>query len=209
MIPGYRCFRRDREGGKRGGGVALLVKEDITAALKEGTVEDSRSEAIWAELRNRKGAGTVLGLSCRPPNGEREIEAQRCGRITERCRSNRAVVAGDFNFPNVGWDSLRVRGLDGAEFVRSIQEGFLEQCVHSPTREGAILDLVLGNEPGQGVEVSVGDYFGNSDHNSVSFGIVMDKDESGPKGRVLNWGKANDGKIRQELGNVDWEQLSE
>ncbi|PLS49478.1 hypothetical protein CYV29_15670, partial [Carnobacterium maltaromaticum] len=208
-IPGYRCFRRDREGGKRGGGVALLVKEDITAVLKEGTMEDSSSEAIWAELRNRKGAVTMLGLYYRPPNSEREIEVQICKQIMERCRSNRVVVIGDFNFPNIDWDSLSVRGPDGAEFVRSIQEGFLEQYVNSPTREGAILDLVLGNEPGQVVEVSVGDYFGNSDHNSVSFKILMDKDESGPKGKVLNWGKANYTKIRQELGNVDWEQLFE
>ena len=36
-----------------------------------------------------------------------------------------------------------------------IQEGALEQYVDSPTREGAILDLVLGNEPGQVIKVSV------------------------------------------------------
>eukprot|EP00061_Rhincodon_typus_P001690 g15475.t1 len=116
---------------------------------------------------------------------------------------------GDFNFHNIDWDSLSVRGLDGAEFVRSIQDGFLEQYVNSPTRERAILDLVLGNDPGQVVRVLVGDYFGNRDHNSLSFRILMDKDENGPKGRMLNWGKANDRKIRQELRNVDWEQLFE
>eukprot|EP00061_Rhincodon_typus_P000024 g10127.t1 len=83
----------------------------------------------------------------------------------ERCRSNRVVVTGDFNFPNI-WDSLSVRGLDAAEFVRSILDGFLEQYVNSPTREEVILDLVFGNETIQVVGVSVGDYFGNSDHNS-------------------------------------------
>eukprot|EP00061_Rhincodon_typus_P000587 g12144.t1 len=108
----------------------------------------------------------MSGLYDRPPNSEREIEVQICGQIMERCRSNRLVVMGDFNFPYIDWDSLGVRGLDGAEFVRSIQDGFLEQCVNSPIREGAILDLVSGNEPSQLVEVSVGDYFGNSDHNS-------------------------------------------
>jgi len=24
-VPGYRCFKNNREGGKRGGGVALLI----------------------------------------------------------------------------------------------------------------------------------------------------------------------------------------
>ena len=43
----------------------------------------------------------------------------------------------------------------------------MEQYVDSPTRKGAILDLVLGNEPGQVVKVSVGEHVANSDHNSV------------------------------------------
>ena len=49
----------------------------------------------------------------------------------------------------------------------------MKQYVDSPTREGAILDLVLGNEPGQVVDVSVGEQFKNSDHNSVSFKVKI------------------------------------
>ena len=30
QVPGFRCFSKLREGGKRGGGVALLVKDSIT-----------------------------------------------------------------------------------------------------------------------------------------------------------------------------------
>eukprot|EP00061_Rhincodon_typus_P013739 g40299.t1 len=42
--------------------------------------------------------------------------------------------------------------MDGVEFVMTIQEGFLTQYVISPTREGVVLDLVLGNEPSQNIE---------------------------------------------------------
>ena len=77
----------------------------------------------------------------------------------------------------------------------------MEQYVDSPTREGAILDLVLGNEPGQ-VKVSVGEHVANSDHNSVNFRIVMEKEECCPMGKVLNWGKANYNRIRQDLEAV-------
>eukprot|EP00061_Rhincodon_typus_P011387 g36344.t1 len=59
------------------------------------------------------------------------------------------VIVGDFNFPDIDWDSIRTRGLDGAEFVKCIQEGFLKQNVDSSTRGGAVVDLVLDNEPGQ------------------------------------------------------------
>jgi len=39
-----------------------------------------------------------------------------------------------------------------------------------------MLDLGLGNEPGQVIKVSVGEHFGNSDHNSLSFKLLVDKD---------------------------------
>ena len=85
----------------------------------------------------------------------------------------------------------------------------MRQYVDSPTQEEAILDLVLGNKPRQVTDVSVGDHFGNSDHNSISFKTLVEKDRSSPRVKVLNWGKANYNSIRQELGNVDWGRLFE
>jgi len=63
--------------------------------------------------------------------------------------------------------------------------------------------VVLENEHGQVVDVSVGEQFGNSDHNSVSFDVLMDKDKCSPHFKVLNWMKTNCNNIRQELKNVD------
>jgi len=44
--------------------ISLLGKENITAVLREGctycTSEGSYSEAIWVELRNRKGVVTIF-----------------------------------------------------------------------------------------------------------------------------------------------------
>ena len=44
--------------------------------------------------------------------------------------------------------------------------------------------MVLGNEPGQVIEVSVGEHFGNSDHNSIRFKVLVDKDKRGPRVKV-------------------------
>eukprot|EP00061_Rhincodon_typus_P003219 g19566.t1 len=59
------------------------------------------------------------------------------------------------------------------------------------------------------IDISVGEHFGLSDHNSIRFRAVMDKDKSDPWVRVFDWARANYIQIRQELGNVDWEQLFE
>ena len=53
----------------------------MEAVLGENTSEGSYSEAIWVELRNRKGVVTMLGVYYRPPNCQREIEEQICRQI--------------------------------------------------------------------------------------------------------------------------------
>eukprot|EP00061_Rhincodon_typus_P009000 g32122.t1 len=53
--------------------------------------------------------------------------------------------------------------------------------------EGAIVDLVLANELDQVTDLSVGEHFGNSNHNFLSFKIAMNLDKSGPNGKVVNW----------------------
>eukprot|EP00061_Rhincodon_typus_P018525 g47730.t1 len=85
-IPGYRCFRQDRKGNKRGGRVALLIREHIIVVLREDTSEGSCCEALWMELRNTKGKITMLGVFYRPPNSPWEIEEQICSQILERSK---------------------------------------------------------------------------------------------------------------------------
>jgi len=66
QVPGFRCFSKLREGGKRGGGVALLVEDSMT--VSERTFhEESSTEVVQAEVRNRKGEVTLLGVFYRPP----------------------------------------------------------------------------------------------------------------------------------------------
>lgn len=48
-----------------------------------------------------------------------------------------------------------------------------------------MLDLALGNMPRQLTGVSVEGHFGDSDHNSIIFKIVLNRDKFGPWGRCL------------------------
>ncbi|MBB6725689.1 hypothetical protein H7F00_18750, partial [Proteus mirabilis] len=104
---------------------------------------------------------------------------------------------GDFNFPNIDWMLFRSSRLDGAVFVQCVQEAFLTQNVDCPTRGEAILDLVLGNEPGQVMGWIVGEHFGDGDHNSVTFTLVMERYRCVQQGRFYNCGKGKHDAIRQ------------
>ena len=122
QVPGFKCFSKIRKGGKRGGGVALLVKDGITV-VERMLDEDSSTEVVWAEVRNRKGEVTLLGVFYRPPNSSRNVEERIARMILEKSESNRVVVMGDFNFPNIDWESYSSSTLDGSVFVQCVQEG--------------------------------------------------------------------------------------
>eukprot|EP00061_Rhincodon_typus_P002097 g16607.t1 len=74
-------------------------------------------------------------------------------------------------------------------------------------RGEAIMDLSLGNKPGQVSDPSVGEHFGDSDHNSLTFTIVMGRNMSRQYGKVFNWGRGNYNAIRQELRTINWDQM--
>eukprot|EP00061_Rhincodon_typus_P004208 g22004.t1 len=106
------------------------------------------ARALWEGL-NYCDRGVGTGILGQPPISRRETEELISSQILEKCEKSMVVVVGDFNFPPIDWDSLRAKGSDGEQFVSCVQEGSLRQDVDNPTREETILDLVLGNEPGQ------------------------------------------------------------
>ena len=63
-IPGYVAYRRDRA-GRRGGGVAIYVREDFTSERCEFNI-DSDLELLWIKLK--QPACTVpIGVIYHPP----------------------------------------------------------------------------------------------------------------------------------------------
>ncbi|GAB0207696.1 hypothetical protein GRJ2_003235300 [Grus japonensis] len=71
-MDGYKLFRRDRQ-GRRGGGVALYVKECFDCLeLNDG---DNRVECLWVRIRgNANKADILLGACYRPPNRDEEAD---------------------------------------------------------------------------------------------------------------------------------------
>jgi len=112
--------------------------------------------------------------------------------FVELCKNNnnRVIILGVVNFPNINWDRHSGQDLDGVDFLKCEQESFLNQYVEGPTRKGVVLDLILGNEAGQVVEVVVGEHFSDSDHNMVQFKLVMDKEIDKLQKKYFGLGKS-------------------
>ena len=90
------------------------------------------------------------------------------------------------------------------EFLECCRDSFLEQCVLEPTRERAILDLVLCNEAGRIRDLAVKDPLGESDHCMVEFLVQMEEEKVGSRTRVLCLNRGEYDRMREELANVDW-----
>ncbi|GAB0180519.1 hypothetical protein GRJ2_000517200 [Grus japonensis] len=71
-MDGYKLFRRDRQ-GRRGGGVALYVKEDFDyLELNDG---DDRVECLWVRIRGKANkADIMLGVCYRLPSQDEEAD---------------------------------------------------------------------------------------------------------------------------------------
>ena len=66
-IPGYRCVSRSR-GNRIGGGVAILIKEDIIFHVLDLQMLPAHAsyEGIFVNVPQRKGRDLVLGAIYRP-----------------------------------------------------------------------------------------------------------------------------------------------
>eukprot|EP00061_Rhincodon_typus_P013995 g40731.t1 len=56
------------------------------------------------------------------------------------------IIRGAENIIDKSYNEVSVKGPDRVEFVKCVQENFLNHYVEGPTQEDATLDLLLGNE---------------------------------------------------------------
>ena len=63
------------------------------------------------------------------------------------------------------------------QFLNVIQDGFYQQLVREPTRQGNVLDLVFTNNETLVSQVEIGDIFDESDHNEIRFKINAKRKE--------------------------------
>ena len=80
----------------------------------------------------------------------------------------------------------------------------MEQLVTEPTREQAILDLVMCNEANLIRELKVKEPLESSDHNMIEFTLQFEGEKLESDVTVLQLNKGNYKDMREELARVDW-----
>ena len=174
----YTVYRKDRD--CRGGGVCIAVSNDILASPCPEL--DTDTESVWIKIQV---AGHKLLHICsfyRPPSEKGEyIDRLRPALETlskKYCKKDlpHVVVCGDFNFPQIDWESLLpVSNCSGNLLLELANDFNLSQLVQSPTRKdvnsGAenILDLVFSTHRSLISNLLVGEQI--SDHSMIGFNV--------------------------------------
>ncbi|XP_075555560.1 uncharacterized protein LOC142588017 [Dermacentor variabilis] len=140
--PDFTLYRKDRHG--HGGGVFFLISNALSSTQ---ILFESNSESVWCPVKLHKGNNVVYRTLYHPPGSSDSFAL-----LSEMLSflPNSVFLGGDFNLPDFNGNAGCVAGNRSriyTEFEELLGLNGLQQYVLEPTRENAILELVLCNEP--------------------------------------------------------------
>ena len=127
--------------------------------------------------------------------------------LQEVSHSRALVLMGDFNHPDICWDSGMAGGRQSRRFLESVEDNFLVQVIDGPTRGEALLDLVLTNAEESIREVKIGGSLGCSDHALVEFVILKNAGLAKSRVTTLCFRKGNFRLLKELLSGIPWETV--
>ncbi|XP_065421532.1 uncharacterized protein LOC101931368 isoform X1 [Chrysemys picta bellii] len=204
VMDGYKLFRKDKQ-GRKGGGVALYVREEYDCSeLRYETAE--KPESLWIKLRSVSNKGdVVVGVCYRPPDQGDEVDEAFFCQLAEVARSQALVLMGDFNHPDICWESNTEVYRQSRKFLESVGDNFLVQVLEEPTRGRAFLDLLLTNREELVGEAKVDGNLGGSDHEMVEFRILTQGRKESSRIWTLDFRKTDLDSLREQMGRIPWE----
>ena len=222
QMEGFKLFRADRKKGTRKGGVATYVRDDLASEAK--VLSYGSEKLVEYLILELKQTNIVVATVYRPPASETQGFLKVLQKIRETIDASATeqpdmIIMGDFNFPNIVWDSMMIKGgttesqVQGRALLDFMDYMALEQYIKQPTRQMNILDLLLVNEPDMVRKVHVEDTE-MSDHKIITVEARIGL-ASGTKNKNFRWRekmgtlnfmseKVDWLKLKHELSEIDW-----
>lgn len=193
--------RRDREDttNGRGGGLLIYAREGMCAWEIKTPADICQVGGMGVKTVN--GGEVQIYLVYRSPNSVAEND-QKMNKWIQTLNGDFMII-GDLNYPGIDWLNGTCQG-KGADFLEIVQEKFLSQHVEGGTHiSGNKLDLVLASTENLVLEVKKEGRLGASDHEILMCYMNCEMEVARGEKRRRDWGKAEFGKMREEL-KLDW-----
>ena len=135
----YTIYRNDH--GSRGGGVLLAVQDNIVSKVLPSP---TNIEMLTVEVELPQTL--VLCIVYLPPNSNVSLIQSLSSYLYQFQQSSNIVLLGDFNLPDIDWDTLCGSTIAAEAFCDTCFENNLSQLISCSTHiHGNTLDLILTN----------------------------------------------------------------
>ncbi|CAM4580634.1 unnamed protein product [Caretta caretta] len=165
-----------------------------------------KPESLWIKFRSVSNKGdVVVGVYYKPLDQGDEVDEAFFRQLAEVTRLQALVLMGDFNHPDICWESNKAVHRQSRKFLENIGDNFLVQVLEEPTRGRALLDLLLTNHEELVGEAKVDGNLGGSDHEMVEFRILTQGRKESSRVWTLDFRKADFDSLRELMGKIPWE----
>ena len=137
-------------------GIAIYISHRISDRVTELKVNTDFRECVWLNLSLRGRDKLLMGCIYRSPSSITENDYNLWNMLKSITEANPSylVIAGDFNYPDINWDtveSVKHSEHTSQRFIDAVMDSFLHQHVTQPTRyhheqNPSTLDLLLTSE---------------------------------------------------------------
>lgn len=149
---GYVAYRKDRRTTTTGGGVFILVRQDVISSAEPSL--DSDCEITWAKVQLANRKEILIGSYYMPHRREKDLKEMQKSlqQATHSGRPRQVLLCGDFNCPDVEWETGTVpAGVPDRPTQQLLidisEEAHLTQVHAEPTRDDNVLELVFTTNP--------------------------------------------------------------
>ena len=181
----------------------LVIKHCLYPVIQPDL--DSDSEIIWAKVDIPGLKSVLVGSFYKPkvnyPDSLRGLRDS----LSEIPRSSLIWLLGDFNLPQIDWDTEQIKQNCSyttvyESFLEIIHDFGLEQIVKIPTRINNTLDLFLLNQPSLVHSTKTLPPLGQGDHDSVHRELRINPGRRKQKQRHIKlYKKTNWARFREEM----------
>ena len=200
-ISAFNLFRKDRVAG-RGGGICVDLN-NVIPCKRRLDLENPTFECLWLTLRPKRLPRPLSGITIcvvyhppgRPTESHKELNDYLIN-TTDRLRNEHPdhglVLLGDFNDFDCG---------------NLVSHHSLKQVVQQPTRDSAILDLIVTNMHNLYSSLTIHAPLGSSDHNIVFWQPIALRQPSrieSPKRLVRHYPRSGIEAFGRWVGTHDW-----
>ena len=204
--------RKDRVDTQKGIGGGLLVYAKTNMVCKEMTGDylDSFNQCCGLSIKTGTNGFLNIVLVYRPhnlynDNNVTDNNNQMCQML--RSLPKDCIIVGDFNFSEIDWElntcAARSRG-----FLDTINDLFFTQMLTFPThKSGTMPDLVITDRPNIIIDIDSLGPLGSSDHTMIKVNLKLNPVRTKKSVRVRDWRKANFQMLKENVENVQWEDL--